>query len=254
MSRVRDSLGDRMKGQYEDRTRYLLPRRTYTMIRVDGKSFHTYTKDLKRPFDDLFILCMDTAALAIVTEIQGAELAFVQSDEISVLLTDFANIDTCAAFDGNLQKICSVSASAATMAFNDTARDVGLRPTAIFDSRVFTIPDPVEVENYFIWRQKDAERNSIQSVAQFNATQKELHGKNIAEQHDIIHAAGDNWNNYPGGCKRGRVVVYNNEEWAIEVPPVFTKEREWLTSRIPRQWAESPVEPIEETTSEITAG
>lgn len=241
MTKVRDSLGDRMKQQYEDRTRFMLPRRTYTIIRVDGKAFHTFTKDMTRPFDDAFMLCMDTAALNIVTEIQGTQLAFVQSDEISVLLTDFAKPTTNAAFDGNLQKLCSVSASAATMAFNETARAVGFSPTALFDSRVFTIPDPVEVENYFIWRQKDAERNSIQSVAQWNASHKELEGKSIPEQHDIIYAAGDNWNNYPGGCKRGRVVVWVGGDWQIEVPPIFTQERSWLSTKVPRQWAEDEI-------------
>lgn len=228
-----DSLGDRMKNQYENRTRYMLPRRTYTIIRVDGKSFHSYTKGMKRPYDIDLMACMDNAMIAVVDEFQGTKLGFVQSDEISVLLTDFEKPETCAAFDGNLQKLCSVAASTASVGFNLKATEKGFSPTAVFDARVFVIPDPVEVENYFIWRQKDAERNSVMMLAQHYASHKELHSKDRTAQHDIIHAAGDNWNDHPAGFKRGRAIT----NWHTLVDaPIFTQEREWLTKRVPRQW------------------
>ena len=114
----RDSLGDRMKANYEDRYRVMLPRRTYTIVRVDGEAFHTWTRGLHEPYDRLLMLCMDCVALVLCKEVAGAELAFVQSDEVSVLLTDFRKIETEAWFDGNLQKIGSVCASTATAAFN----------------------------------------------------------------------------------------------------------------------------------------
>jgi hypothetical protein len=159
---MKDTLGDRMKEYYENRTKTYLPRRTYTLIRIDGKAFHTYTKGLNRPFDDQLMDDMDETAIYLCKNIQGAKLAFVQSDEISILLTDFDKLQTSAWFDGNIQKITSVSSSLATAKFNE------LRPNklALFDSRVFTIPSKVEVENYFIWRQQDTVRNSISSVAQ----------------------------------------------------------------------------------------
>ena len=127
------------------------------------------------------------------------ELAFVQSDEVSVLLTDFRKIETEAWFDGNLQKIGSVCALTATAAFNQKAVELGMpkKPNAIFDARVFVIPDPVEVVNYFIWRQKDAERNSVSMLAQGYASPKQLHGKDRTAQHDIIHESGDNWKRSP---------------------------------------------------------
>ena len=137
---TRDSLGDRMKADYESRARYFLPRRTYTLIRVDGKNFHTYTRGCARPYDADLMADMDAAAIALCENSEGAKLAFVQSDEISVLLTDFASLQTEAWFDGNLQKICSVSAAIAAAHFNQAraARRSPEQPGALayFDSRV----------------------------------------------------------------------------------------------------------------------
>lgn len=242
----KDSLGDRMKANYEDRFRISLPRRTYTMIRVDGKSFHTYTRGFKRPYDTSFMSCMDEVALALCKGCAGAEMAFVQSDEVSVLLTDFRKIDTHAFFDGNLQKLCSITASVATAAFNMAVRHRTWdhakgepTATALFDSRVFVIPDLVEVDNYFRWRQKDAERNSVSMLAQAYSSQKKLHGKNRAAQHDLIHEAGDNWNDHPADFKRGRAIIYRDQAWVVDhETPVFTKETAYLKQFIPVQWAD----------------
>lgn len=224
---MRDSLGDRMKKQYEDRTRFFLPRRTYTIARVDGKAFHSYTRGLRRPFDDDFIGWMNETALALCDEVQGCEFGFVQSDEISLLLTDFAKITTDAYFDGNVQKIASVTASIATREFNLRSS----KPTALFDSRVFTIPDPTEVENYFIWRQQDAERNSLQSLCQAHFSAKQLHGASRGAQHELLHGIGINWNDLAPELKRGRLV---SQPWAVSPAPQFTKEREVISALVPR--------------------
>jgi tRNA(His) 5'-end guanylyltransferase len=179
----------RMKGQYEDRYRFMLVRRTYTIIRVDGRAFHTWTRGMERPYSIPLMVAMDNVALALCAEVSGAQLAYVQSDEISILLTDFAKIDTHAWFDNNLQKLCSISASIATAAFNKQWTD---KKQAHFDSRVFQIPDPVEVENYFVARQKDATRNSVSMLAQHYCSAKELHGVSVEKMHDKIHEHGDN--------------------------------------------------------------
>jgi len=223
---MQDTLGDRIKGQYEDRTRYSLPRRTYTIIRLDGKAFHTYTRGLEKPFDKGLFEDMDAAIVAMIPEIQGAQFAYTQSDEISILLTDFAQPTTSAWFDGNLQKMCSVAASVITAEFNKQRwlRDALLnRATpdfetiAYFDARVFTIPDPTEVMNYFIWRNQDCARNSVSMVAQSLYSHKELHGKNTTEKHEMIHQAGKNWaTDYTDGEKNGRVIV--KEEYLASVP------------------------------------
>ena len=230
-----DSLGDRMKEQYEDRYRISLPRRTYTVIRVDGKAFHTLTRHMEKPYDKGFMNAMDVTALALCKSIQGTQFAFTQSDEISLLLTDFDSIQTDAWFDGNLQKMCSIAAATASVAFN---RCWGVDMAAVFDARVFVIPDRTEVMNYYIWRQQDAERNSLQMLAQHYYSHKELHGKKSPDLHDMIHAKGDNWNNHPEGFRRGRVQQYWREclshGWGTNgCPPVFTQDRAYLGSLIP---------------------
>jgi len=243
---MKDNLGDRMKDYYENRTRTSLPRRNYTIIRVDGKAFHTYTKGLDRPFDDLLIGMMDNTAAYLCKNIMGAKFAFVQSDEISILLTDFDELGTQSWFDGNIQKIVSVSASMATRAFNEERLklDTPSFPMkwAEFDSRVFQISEKDEVANYFIWRQQDTVRNSISSVAQTLYSHKELHGKNVSEQQEMIFQKGINWNNYEPKKKRGRIIVkeiYEKEpgimrsRWISTEVPTFTQETEFLMLKIP---------------------
>ncbi|MFH1603339.1 MAG: tRNA(His) guanylyltransferase Thg1 family protein [Pseudomonadota bacterium] len=231
-------LGDRMKRQYEDRTRFMLPRRTYTILRADGKAFHTYTRHCKKPHDTRLATCLDIAAIALCREVQGALIGYVQSDEISVVLQDFALISTEAWFDGNLQKMVSVGASTVTAAFNVAAQEARLSPLAMFDCRAFVIPDPVEVENYLIWRQQDATRNSIQGLAQVNFSPKRLLGVNTSQMQEMLFTEyGLNWNDLPSDQKRGRTVIYSEERWQIDYDiPVFTANREYLTQRlIPHQ-------------------
>ena len=205
-----DGLGNRMKANYEDRTRISLPLRSYTIIRCDGKSFHTFTKGLIRPFDDGLMEDMDYTAAYLCKNIMGAQFAFVQSDEISILITDFESIETQSWFDNNLQKMCSISASMATKSFNEARlkrNGIDKMKWAEFDSRIFQIPQKVEVENYFIWRQQDTTRNSISSVAQSLYSSKELHGKNSSQQQELIWKKGINWNDYDSKYKRGRIVL-----------------------------------------------
>ena len=218
---MKDQLGDRMKDFYEDRTRYRLARRTNTIIRIDGKAFHTYTKGLKRPFDSGLMEDMNKTAEFLCQNIQGAKFAYVQSDEISILVTDYDDISTHAWFDGNLQKMASIAASLGTAEFNRLrlARKMFESPDsvfseiispfklAMFDARVFQIPYQEEVINYFIWRQQDATRNSISSVAQANFSDKELHGKKTNEMQDMLMLEkGINWNDFTPREKRGSII------------------------------------------------
>ncbi len=240
-----DDLGERMKSQYEIRTRTFLPRRTYTIIRLDGVAFHTYTKGLKRPFDEDLTADMNETAKFLCEKIQGVKFAYVQSDEISILLTDFEKNETDAWFDGEVQKIVSVSAAMATAKFNQlrTRRQIkksiveyserendiesqikyrldGLIETdveslklAFFDSRVYTIPDPIEVANYFIWRGTDCSRNSISMAAQSLYSHKELMGKNSSDKQEMIFKKGINWNDYPNRFKRGGFIYKMEKEF-----------------------------------------
>jgi tRNA(His) guanylyltransferase len=250
---VKDALGDRMKAQYERRTRYMLPRRTWTVIRVDGKAFHTYTRGLEKPFDTQLVYDMSRTAAFLAAQVEGTKLAYVQSDEISLVLTDFANPQTQAWFDGNVQKMCSISASIATAEFNSRRPD----QMAFFDSRVFTIPDRTEVENYLVWRQADAVRNSIQMLAQAHFSHKKMHGLNQNELQDkLMVEKRVNWNDLPDHLKRGSVVYRGSElkpvtytdkrtgevvttdpverfSWIVEGAPRFSQNREWLSEVLP---------------------
>ena len=211
-----DALGDRMKSQYENRTRYYLPRRTYTIVRVDGKAFHTLTRGMEKPFDNHFANCMTGTCEYLFDEMGGSQLAYVQSDEISVLLTDFKEIDTQAWFDGNLQKICSVSASIATAYFNHKISGMDrIVPFAHFDSRVFTISDRNEVSNYFVWRTRDAIRNSINMLGQAHFSRNDLDGKNTTEVQDMLMTKGINWNDIHPRHKTGCLL---NRQGKIDIP------------------------------------
>lgn len=208
------NLGERMKANYENRTRYYLPRRTYTIIRIDGKAFHTFTRGMKKPFDPELITAFDETTKFLADNIQGCKLGYTQSDEINLLLTDFENDRTEAWFDGNIQKMASIAASMATAKFSQYFTKM-----AMFDARVFTIPDPVEVANYFIWRQRDAVRNSISSLAQSLYSPKELFKKNQSDMQEMCFFKGHNWNDLPVREKRGGLYVNKFVDcpiWTVE--------------------------------------
>ena len=254
------SLGDRMKNNYENISRYYLTRRMPVIIRIDGKVFHTFTKGFKKPFDDVLVKTMQDTMKYLCENIQGCVIGYTQSDEISLVLTDYAELTTDAWFGNNLQKMCSVSASMATMAFNKFYRDnldkwgfenfpdpyegLQTKPVspmvmeqariymhnydkAMFDSRVFTIPRE-EVCNYLIWRQQDATRNSIQSVGQANFNQKELHCKSCNDIQDMLMTQKDiNWNDYPTTLKRGSCCI----KTVIQDPDVDIKDGAYPISK-----------------------
>lgn len=253
-----DSLGDRMKG-YENVSRIYLPRRLPVIIRVDGRAFHTFTKGFQKPFDNVLSCAMRGAAIGLCKEISGAKLAFVQSDEISVLVTNNDSIETQPWFDNNLQKLVSLSASIATRCF-DNAFQLAISEynesfsqyttyfrslhTATFDARAFVLP-PEEVVNYFIWRQQDATRNSVQMVARSLYSHKELMNKNSDDLQEMIHEKGVNWNDYPTPWKRGICCVKTlkvvgvgadlggtpvvRSQWELDTDiPIFTQDRDYI--------------------------
>lgn len=226
------TLGDRMK-TYEAATRFVLPRRSYWIIRCDGRAFHQHLRHARKPFDEVFMADMDEVAKALCEEISGAVFAYTQSDEISVLATDFAAHDTQPWFGGVVQKVASVAAGIATAALCE--RRSG-RP--VFDARVFAMADPVEVANYFLWRQRDAVRNSITMAAQAVFSHKQLHGVNGDQKQEMLwREHGINWNDYPDGCKRGRVAVRETGEREVEYTDRRTEEA--VTTTALRSWWET---------------
>ena len=188
-----DSLGDRMKRYERVSTQSLMPR-TPILIRVDGRAFHTFTKGMKRPFDPSIMASMDFAMVQTAKEMAGCVLAYTQSDECSFLLRDDANLDTQAWFGGNRDKIISIAASTFTAYFNSHFHLYNPLETKIatFDARAFSIPIH-DAPNYFVWRQHDWERNSLQMLTRSFFTHSDLVNKNRADMHEMLHGIGENW-------------------------------------------------------------
>lgn len=230
---MKDALGDRMKRYYEDSLRVTLPRRAYVVLRIDGRAFHTFTRKLARPYDQPLADSLDEAARALCAEIEGCRFAYGQSDEYSFLLTDFDSEHAKMWFDGNVQKMVSVSASIFTAAF---ARAYPATPgrLAVFDSRVLLIPQRAEVEKYFVWRQLDASANSLNVLASAHYSHAELAGKSETEKHDLLHAKGLNWAKCAADFKRGRVVRREGRDWIVDREiPIFTRDQQYLRTLIP---------------------
>lgn len=248
-----DSLGDRMK-DYENVSRIYLTKKMPIIIRIDGKAFHTLTRKMDRPFDDSLISMMQQTALCLCQNVMGCKLAYTQSDEISLLLTDYEKIESQPWFGSNLQKMVSIAASMATMSFNNALRNAAIEEVcnysqhtevlleaaakgAMFDARAFVLPRE-EVCNYFIWRQQDAIRNSIQMVAQANFPSKELDGKSQSDCLKMLLDRGIDWSDYSIVKQRGSCVVkmfevHNGEsirmKWAVDdKTPLFVEERKYI--------------------------
>jgi tRNA(His) guanylyltransferase len=239
MSSDTTALGDRMK-RFEAATRAVLPRRTYTIVRVDGRAFHAYLRHAERPFDLVFMNQMDVVAADLCAEMSGAVLAYAQSDEVSVLLADFGSVHAEPWFGGIVQKMASVAAATATASLNRSRfTDYSNFRLATFDARVFTIPDPVEVANYFVWRQRDCLRNSVSMAAQAHFSHKQLHGLNGGQMQELLWSAkGVNWNDYPDGAKRGRVVTRVTGEETVTYTDKRT-EQECTTLAVRSRWVPS---------------
>lgn len=246
-------LDKRMKGYYEEIPKIKLMRRTPVICRIDGKAFHTFTRGFQKPFDDILINSMQDTMKYLCENIQGCVLGYTQSDEITLVLVDYKKLNSSAWFDYEVQKMCSISASMATMAFNkffkirvnnyteyyyeawnhndeedkyintiNNALDRG----AMFDSRVFNIPKE-EVTNCLFWRQDDASKNSIQMVGQANFSHKELQGKSCNDIQNMLLTERDiNWNDLPTYKKRGSCCIKENYEVCVD--GVVTTRSHWV--------------------------
>ncbi|MGY4873988.1 tRNA(His) guanylyltransferase Thg1 family protein [Bacillus licheniformis] len=232
-----DKFGDRMKG-YENTFRMKLPKRMPVIIRIDGKAFHTYTKGMEKPFDKDLTYAMWETCKYLAQNIMGCKLAYTQSDEISLLLTNYDKLTTESWFDNNLQKIVSVSASLATAKFNEIMREeYPEKQFALFDARAWVLPKD-EVCNYFLWRQQDATKNSISMVAQANFPHNQLQGLNGDQMQDkLFLEKGINWNDIPTWQKRGACIkkIYFEKNgairnvWDVDLEtPIFSQDREYV--------------------------
>lgn len=260
------TLGERMKS-YEFQSRTSLLKRTPVIIRLDGRAFHTFTRGLDKPFDLEFVQIMQETMKFLCENIQGCVLGYTQSDEITLVLCDWQNLDTCAWFDNEVQKMVSISASMATLAFNQALDNIcdtyeghlsgrfnisdfckilssdllkravllqSKKFRAMFDSRAFNLPKE-EVCNNLIWRQQDATRNSINALGQSLFSHKSLQGISTKDLQDkMFTEKGVNWNDLDTTLKRGSCCVRNDDgEWVIDNEiPKFTEDREYIEKRL----------------------
>lgn len=254
-------IDERMK-KYEYVTRNHLTIRTPIVVRVDGKAFHTFTKGLISPYDELLSGAMEETLLYLCENVQNCVLGYRQSDEISLLLVDYKTFESQPWFDNNISKIVSVTASMATAKFNESfkrlakekvfqllddvyikgisdeerekyvkALESKIKTLALFDSRVFNLPRE-EVANYFLWRQNDAVKNSIASTGQKYFSTKRLNGKNGMQIKGMLLDKGINWEDYPTVFKRGVCAKKDeNGKWIADREiPIFKNNWEYITN------------------------
>lgn len=251
---VNDALGTRMKTFYENVPKTSLVRRMPVAIRIDGKAFHTFTRGFQKPFDEVLGNSMVRTMEYLCKNIQGCVFGYTQSDEITLILIDYQKLTSSAWFDYEVQKMCSIAASMATMAFNkyfqeeinnwyytcpiDSSKDElfhtyikSINKGAMFDARVFNIPKE-EVTNLVYWRQVDAARNSIQMAARAKFSHKQCDEKNTSQlQEMLFQVYGINWNDYPTRWKRG--VAWTRATGVdYEMPMLKGEDRQYLDKLI----------------------
>lgn len=258
-------LANRMK-DYEKRNQYYLQKRTPIAIRVDGRSFHTFTKGFERSFDKVFMKSMQETAKYMCENIGNAKFAYVQSDEITIILVDYDTLETDCWFNYRTDKLCSISASMATIAFNKffeknindwiskntpSFHEVWHNPEdeklyhaylnaskkgAMFDARCFNIPKE-EVTNLIYWRQLDAMRNSIQMVGQAHFSPAKLKDKTCNDIQDMLMTqCGINWNTFTIPCKRGAACIKAEEKETIKEPNIYLGEQIGERIIVRRKW------------------
>jgi tRNA(His) 5'-end guanylyltransferase len=216
---------ERMMG-YTKVTDHTLMRKQPVIMWIDGKAFHTFCRGLNKPFDEILIKTMQEVAVKLCENIQGAKLAYVQSDEISIVLTDWDKLETDAWFKYRVQKMASIGASMTTMWFNklwlhnvltdasglDEIVNHGAKQ-AMFDCRVFNLPNH-EVENWLVYRQRDWLRNSIQMLARTHFSQAELHKKNNFVMKKMLEEIGIGYKDH----------VSRDLDWTVRHGSVIAKD------------------------------
>lgn len=240
------SLASRMK-RYEQAQALHLTRRIPVIIRVDGRAFHTLTRHMSKPYDLTLINAMVTATSELARSMDGCRLAYVQSDEASFLLTDFARLESEAWFGYDLQKVVSLAAAGMTARFNramtinvvgassvsisrnqvndDVSETTALltqlkMPIAEFDARAFNLPHS-EVANYFLWRARDWHRNSVLMYAQAHFCHKQLHGKKLPDIHEMLHSIGRNWATDTSEVERNGTFVTTDDNIMYHIVPTY---------------------------------
>lgn len=215
---------------YRSLTDYKLMPNSYVLVMVDGHCFSKLIKNkFDKPFDDLFINMMNETAMYLCENIQGAKFAYTQSDEISILITDFDTPKTDSFFSFRLCKMQSLIAAMATAKFNQMYAklandykgfdlkkfDMKEYPTYTFDCKVWTVPNANDAYAWFLYRQTDCIKNSKAQTAQTFIPHDTLKHLNADEMINLCkETKGIDWYDYPNDRKYGRVIK------KVETPPM----------------------------------
>ena len=200
----------------------------YTLLMLDGKNFSKMIKNtFKKPFDEDFIHMMNETAKYLVEHLQGAKIAYTQSDEISILVTDFDTPQTDLLFGGRLCKINSIAASMATAEFNRLFMKYQLEQTKTsedyrfenvidkickmklvqFDCKCWMVPTENDMFAWFLHRNLDCIKNSKNQTSQTYIPHKQLVGKTADEGIELLkNEKGIDWYALPDGMKYGRII------------------------------------------------
>jgi tRNA(His) 5'-end guanylyltransferase len=210
----RDPLGNLIKGwesSYERTAQRGMP----LVARLDGRSFHTWTSGLNRPYDIRFQECMISAATSLLNDLTPI-VAYVQSDEITICWNIAPDSKAEYPFGGRIQKLASVLASIATNGFNEKARRVlPQKPPACFDARIFQVPGSEDLVRVLLWRENDAVKNSVSMLAQSVFSHKELHGVGTGQKIKMLEERGIKWADQPSHFKKGLYLKRNSHMRAL---------------------------------------
>ncbi len=253
---TKDLFGNRMKMYEACSSVHLIPG-TPKIMRLDGKSFHTWSKGCERPYDWNIMSAMAEGAKTVMKEIGGsARFAYIQSDEVSIVINDKPRIESSPWFDNNLVKMASVSAAIMavnfTQSFHLSRKPVPLENSdklfhpawkpAYFDARIFQVPNIWEMHNAILWRQFDAIKNSKSQYARHYFSQKQVHEKNGDQKVQMMKDQhGFDWHTAPTWTKRGIVVrrgTMGKFEIDMEIPE-FKVDKDYLAKLY-----EVPEEPV----------
>lgn len=252
------SLHERMTQYYENVTHgRTLTRRMPVIIRCDMECGKAFTSGLKKPWDDVFSKAMQRTVCEMAEKIQGCVLGYTASDEISLLLLDYQELNTDAWFGYNIDKLVSSASSMATifffknfvresLRFEDSLSEEDktgsseylavlnnkVQCSPIFDARAFNIPKE-EVTNYFLDRQRYTEKNSISMLARHYFSHKEIEGKNGFQMQDMLMEKYKvNWNDCPIVYKRGVFCKKKNLFFIDEQSPIVSQDRDYIDSLV----------------------
>lgn len=227
------ALGDRMK-LYEKKFQTYINEDEHMIIRLDGDSFSEFTKGFKKPFDKILTETMIRTTKDLFVRF-SCSFAYTQSDEITLIIPKTKQM----ILGGKVQKIVSLSAGYCSTKFNSNLIKVlkenkhllekkyfdFIKNTKVgnawFDSRLFGIKDSIEVFNAFLFRARDAERNSISMLGYANFSHNEMLNINSSEKKELMLSKNISWDDLDDGLKYG--FCFKREQYINEQNAKRTK-------------------------------